>query len=54
MWVEPYATGTYLGNCAEYCGVQHAKSRRVAGGIRELDRVAKGAGDGRSGRPDRP
>src|SRR6185503_11790655 len=25
MWVEPYATGTYLGNCAEYCGVQHAK-----------------------------
>jgi len=25
MWVEPYAPGTYLGNCAEYCGVQHAK-----------------------------
>jgi cytochrome c oxidase subunit 2 len=25
MWVEPYATGTYLGNCAEYCGTQHAK-----------------------------
>jgi cytochrome c oxidase subunit 2 len=25
MWVEPYATGTYLGNCAEFCGVQHAK-----------------------------
>lgn len=25
MWVEPYATGIYLGNCAEYCGTQHAK-----------------------------
>lgn len=25
MWVEPYQTGTYLGNCAEYCGTQHAK-----------------------------
>jgi cytochrome c oxidase subunit II len=25
MWVEPYATGIYLGNCAEYCGMQHAK-----------------------------
>lgn len=25
MWVEPYVTGTFLGNCAEYCGTQHAK-----------------------------
>jgi cytochrome c oxidase subunit 2 len=25
MWVEPYATGTYLGNCAEFCGSQHAR-----------------------------
>lgn len=24
MWLEPTATGTYLGNCAEYCGTQHA------------------------------
>lgn len=23
-WIEPKATGTYLGNCAEYCGTQHA------------------------------
>jgi cytochrome c oxidase subunit 2 len=23
-WVEPFATGTYLGQCAEYCGTQHA------------------------------
>jgi cytochrome c oxidase subunit II len=24
-WVEPHAVGTYFGNCAEYCGTQHAK-----------------------------
>ncbi|MEO8207155.1 MAG: cytochrome c oxidase subunit II, partial [Chthoniobacterales bacterium] len=24
MWVEPWATGIYFGNCAEYCGTQHA------------------------------
>lgn len=23
-WIEPFATGTYFGNCAEYCGTQHA------------------------------
>jgi cytochrome c oxidase subunit 2 len=23
-WIEPHATGTYFGNCAEYCGTQHA------------------------------
>src|SRR5262249_2041886 len=25
MWIEPKQTGTYLGNCAEYCGTQHAR-----------------------------
>ena len=25
MWIEPLQTGTYLGNCAEYCGTQHAR-----------------------------
>jgi cytochrome c oxidase subunit 2 len=25
LWVEPRATGTFLGQCAEYCGTQHAK-----------------------------
>jgi cytochrome c oxidase subunit 2 len=25
MWVEPAETGTFLGQCAEYCGTQHAK-----------------------------
>jgi cytochrome c oxidase subunit 2 len=24
MWVQPYVTGTFLGQCAEYCGIQHA------------------------------
>jgi cytochrome c oxidase subunit 2 len=24
MWVEPIATGAYYGQCAEYCGTQHA------------------------------
>ena len=24
MWIEPKQPGTYLGNCAEYCGTQHA------------------------------
>ncbi|HEX7231115.1 MAG TPA: cytochrome c oxidase subunit II [Candidatus Binatia bacterium] len=24
MWIEPMQTGTYVGNCAEYCGMQHA------------------------------
>lgn len=27
LWIEPWATGTYLGNCAEYCGTQHAKMK---------------------------
>lgn len=25
LWVEPQETGTFLGQCAEYCGTQHAK-----------------------------
>ncbi|HEY5752472.1 MAG TPA: cytochrome c oxidase subunit II [Chthoniobacterales bacterium] len=24
MWIEPNTLGTFLGNCAEYCGTQHA------------------------------
>jgi cytochrome c oxidase subunit 2 len=24
MWIEPNQAGTYVGNCAEYCGTQHA------------------------------
>ncbi len=25
MWMDPYRTGIFLGQCAQYCGVQHAK-----------------------------
>jgi cytochrome c oxidase subunit 2 len=25
MWIEPLQPGTYVGNCAEYCGLQHAR-----------------------------
>src|SRR4029450_11533241 len=25
MWIEPTQPGTYVGNCAEYCGMQHAQ-----------------------------
>jgi cytochrome c oxidase subunit II len=25
MWIEPQQTGVYLGQCAQFCGVEHAK-----------------------------
>jgi len=25
MWMDPYETGLFLGQCAQYCGTQHAK-----------------------------
>jgi cytochrome c oxidase subunit 2 len=25
MWIEPHDVGVYLGQCAQYCGTQHAK-----------------------------
>jgi len=25
MWMDPQQTGLYLGQCAQYCGTQHAK-----------------------------
>jgi cytochrome c oxidase subunit 2 len=25
MWIDPYRTGLFLGQCAQYCGTQHAK-----------------------------
>jgi cytochrome c oxidase subunit 2 len=25
MWVDPHQTGLYVGQCAQYCGTQHAK-----------------------------
>jgi cytochrome c oxidase subunit II len=25
MWIDPHETGLYLGQCSQYCGVQHAR-----------------------------
>ena len=25
MWIDPHQTGVFLGQCAQYCGIQHAK-----------------------------
>jgi cytochrome c oxidase subunit 2 len=25
MWIDPNAAGVYIGQCAQYCGTQHAK-----------------------------
>lgn len=25
MWIDPHRTGTFIGQCAQYCGTQHAK-----------------------------
>ena len=25
IWIDPHETGVYLGQCAQYCGTQHAK-----------------------------
>jgi cytochrome c oxidase subunit II len=25
MWLDPHETGLFLGQCAQYCGTQHAK-----------------------------
>jgi cytochrome c oxidase subunit II len=25
MWMDPHSTGMYIGQCAQYCGTQHAK-----------------------------
>ena len=25
IWIDPHETGMYVGQCAQYCGVQHAK-----------------------------
>jgi cytochrome c oxidase subunit 2 len=25
MWIDPHEVGVYIGQCAQYCGMQHAK-----------------------------
>jgi cytochrome c oxidase subunit 2 len=43
MWIEPRESGTYLGQCAEYCGTQHARMmlRVIAHPPEEFDAWAK-------------
>ena len=43
MWIEPTKPGTYPGNCAEYCGTQHARMliRVVVHSPDEFDRWAR-------------
>jgi len=43
MWIEPTIPGTYPGNCAEYCGTQHARMliRVVVQSPEEFDRWVK-------------
>ena len=43
MWIEPTQPRTHLGNCAEYCGIQHARMliRVVVQSPEEFDRWAR-------------
>src|SRR5437899_7559614 len=38
MWIDPHEPGVYLGQCAQYCGTQHAKMllRAIAGRVRAM------------------
>lgn len=40
MWIDPRQTGIYFGNCAEYCGTQHANMllRVVADSAEDFDK----------------
>jgi len=58
MWIDPHEAGVYLGQCAQYCGTQHAKmllrvqvdsredfdrwARQQAAAARDDGRVAEG------------
>jgi cytochrome c oxidase subunit 2 len=43
MWIDPRETGVYLGQCAQYCGVEHAKMllRVYVDSQEEFDKWAK-------------
>lgn len=59
MWIEPHDVGVYVGQCAQYCGTQHAKMllrvvvepradfERWAAGQRSQARQSDGVGQGR-------
>ncbi len=44
MWIEPHETGVYVGQCAQYCGTQHAKMllRVVVQSREDFDRWVAG------------
>ena len=52
MWMDPQRTGIFLGQCAQYCGTQHAQdaSARVGGQSRRLRRVGSRAAAARDAR----
>jgi len=50
MWIDPHETGVYLGQCAQYCGTQHAKMLlRVYVEPRRLRPLGAGAAAARGG-----
>ena len=59
-WIDPHAAGIYLGQCAQYCGVEHAKMLlRVyvdsPGAVRQMGLCAEnGGGRRRFGRRGPP
>jgi cytochrome c oxidase subunit 2 len=44
LWIEPRTTGTYVGQCAEYCGLQHAGMRLLVT-VHAADDFARWAAD---------
>ena len=50
MWIDPHETGVYVGQCAQYCGTQHAKmllrvDRGFARRLQQMDRQSETACD---------
>ncbi len=48
-WIDPHETGLYLGQCSQYCGVQHAKMLlrvyvETRDAVRPLDRATEPPG----------
>jgi len=53
MWIEPTQRGIYVGNCAEYCGMQHAHMMlRVI--VHSADEFAKWAAEQKQTPADEP
>ncbi len=57
MWIEPKVEGTFLGNCAEFCGLQHANMllRVVVQSAPDFDEwIATQKKPAQRGHPDEP